>query len=188
MADPREWLLGCAMTAMLVATAEQGLAQDQPKETWQEFRSEEGNFLLWVPAKCEELKVDGCPPGAKVWQGSGDSLLTLFQFGFISRQKPLEGASLDTFLETLGQETATTMKGRVTSTKKISLSRWPGRETCIKFSAGEIKMCLLDRTFLVQDTKLFVRIIIPEERLALPENRKILDSFKLVDESRVSRE
>jgi len=181
------WLLGCLVAVLLVAAPVRGLAQAEPGATWQEFRSEEGNFLLWVPAKCEELKVEGCPPGAKVWQG-WDSLLTMFQFGFIGRQKPLEGDALDAFLDGLAQETASTLKGAIASTKKISLSRWPGRETCIRYSAGGIKMCLLDRTFLVKDTKLFVRIVIPEGRLALPENRKILDSFKLVDESRVSRE
>jgi hypothetical protein len=155
---------------------------------WQEFRSEEGNFLLWVPAKPEELKVAGCPPGAKVWQASGDSLLTLFQFGFIGRQKPMDEAGIEAFLDGLAAENAETLKGTVLSTKKVTLSRWPGRETRIAFSAAGIKMCLLDRVFLVKDTKLFVRLLIPEERSAHPENRKILDSFKLIDESRVARE
>lgn len=159
-----------------------------PKADWQEFRSVEGNFLLWVPAKPEELKVDGCPPGAKVWQASGDSLLTLFQFGFIGRQKRMDPDQAGKFLEGLAQESAESLKGEVVSLKKVTLSGWPGLETRIRFGAGEVRMCMLDRVFLVGDVKLFVRVMVPESESAQPAHRKILDSFKLLDESRVSRE
>lgn len=161
-----------------------GAAQSEPKVEWQEFRTEEGNFLLWVPAKAEELKVEGCPPGAHVWQASGDALLTVFQFGFISRQKQLDRPQADAFLEELAQETAESMKGSVVRGRKISLSRWPGRETRIRFSAGEIQMCLMERLYLVADRKLFVRIVVPEDRADLLDHRKILDSFKLIDEAK----
>lgn len=177
----------CALAALLAASAGRADGQSETKAEWQEFRSEEGNFLLWIPAKPEEIKVDRCPPGAKVWQASGDSLLTVFQFGFISRQKEREASELDGFLEDLAQETAQSMKGSVVSSRKISLGGWPGRETRIKFAAGEIKMCLMDRVFIVDQTKLFVRIVVPEERSDLPDHRKILDSFKLIDEARHPR-
>lgn len=167
------------MTAMLALMA----AGD-----WQEFRSEEGNFLLWVPAKPEEIKVANCPPGARVWQASGDELLTLFQFGFIGRQKDMTQPEVDAFLEGLARESAESLKGTVVSSKKVTLSRWPGRESRVKFMAGEVEMCLLDRVFVVDRVKLFVRIMIPAERANQPEHRKILDSFKLIDESRASKE
>ena len=179
---------GIACTLLLLAAAGPGRAQSEPKPEWQEFRSEEGNFLLWVPAKPEEIKVAGCPPGARVWQASGDELLTLFQFGFIGKQKPADGAQAQDFLEGLGRETAESLKGKVLDGRKITLGGWPGRETRIRFDAGEIPMCLLDRVFLVRDVKLFVRIIVPESHRDSPAHRKILDSFKLVDESRVARE
>jgi hypothetical protein len=169
-----------AAAAALAASAAGGVE-------WQEFRSDEGNFLLWVPAKPEELKVDGCPPGAKLWQASGDSLLTLFQFGFIGRQKPMDEAGVEAFLDGLASENAETLKGTVLSTKKVTLSRWPGRETRIRFPAGDVPMVLLDRIFLVRDVKVFVRVMIPESEAAQPSYRKILDSFKLIDESRASR-
>jgi hypothetical protein len=177
-----------AMAAILAACADGVGAQEEQKTEWQEFRSDEANFLLWIPAKPTELKVDGCPPGAKVWQASGDSLLTVFQFGFISRQKHMEGSQIDAFLEGLAKETAESLNGSVVSAQKITLSRWPGRETKIKFAAGEIKMCLIERVFIVRDTKLFVRIVVPEERSGLPDHRKILDSFKLIDEAKHPRE
>jgi len=179
---PRRTLLW-SVPALLTGFGGRAQAQSDQKPEWQEFRSDEGNFLLWIPTKPEELKVEGCPPGARVWQASGDSLLTVFQFGYIGRQKRLEGAPLDAFLEGLARETAETMKGSVVSTKKISLSRWPGRETRISFSMGGIKMSLTERVFLVQETKLFVRIVVPEDRSS-SDHRKILDSFKLIDEAR----
>jgi hypothetical protein len=45
----------------------------------------------------------------------------------------------------------------------------------------------MDRVFIVDHTKLFVRIVIPEERSGLPDHRKILDSFKLIDEDKHPR-
>jgi hypothetical protein len=172
-------------TGWLVAVSSfAGAAQGDPKADWQEFRTEEGNFLIWVPAKPEELKVAGCPPGAHVWQASGDSLLTVFQVGFISRQEQMDRPRADAFLEGLAKETAESMKGSVARSRKITLSRWPGRESLIRFAAGEIKMCLMERIYLVADRKLFVRIVVPEERSELPDYRKILDSFKLIDEAR----
>jgi hypothetical protein len=114
---------------------------------WQEFRSEEGNFLLWIPAKPEEIKVDRCPPGARVWQASGEPLLTLFQFGFISRQKEMSESEADAFLEAATRASAEGLKGSVTSTRKVTLSRWPGRETQVKFMAGHVEMCLFDRVY-----------------------------------------
>ena len=50
------------MIRWAVAAALMTLAPQEtpaPKADWQEFRSVEGNFLLWIPAKPEELKVEG---------------------------------------------------------------------------------------------------------------------------------
>lgn len=184
---PRRTLLW-SVPALLTGFGSRVQAQSEPKPEWQEFRSAEGNFLLWVPGKPAELKVEGCPPGAQVWQASGDSLLTVFQFGYISRQKPLEGDAADAFLEGLARDTAESMKGSVVSGKKISLSRWPGRESRISFSMGGLKMGLTERVFLVRETKLFVRIVVPEDNASSPDHRKILDSFKLIDEARERRD
>ena len=160
----------------------------QEKADWQEFRTELGNFLLWVPAKPEELKVDGCPPGAQIWQASGDSLLTVFQFGYIGKQELVKPAEADRVLGDLVKETAARTRGSVDRSDRITLSGWPGRESRIRFTAGEIRMCMIERLVLIRDTKLFVRIVVPEDRADRPENRKILDSFKLIDEQKSPRE
>ncbi|MBV8880563.1 MAG: hypothetical protein JO332_11395 [Planctomycetaceae bacterium] len=177
----------CAAT-LLTALAGHAETQAGPRADWQEFRSEPGNFLLWVPGKPEELKVEGCAPGAQVWQASGDSLLTVFQFGYIGRQERVRGTDRDRLLGELVQETADRMKGTVVSSDRITLSGWPGRESRIKFAAGEIPMCMIDRLYLIRDTKLFVRIVVPEERAGNADHRKILDSFKLIDEAKCPRE
>ena len=174
--------------AILAAAALLGAAQSEPATEWREFRSEEGNFLLWIPAKPEELKVDGCPPGARVWQASGDALLTLFQFGFIGKQKDLAGAEADAFLEGLARESAESLSGTVVGSKKVTLSRWPGRETRVTFKAGDVDMVLMDRVYIVDRVKLFVRVMVPADRADRAEHRKILDSFKLIDEGRVARD
>lgn len=179
---------GVAVAALVAAWAGSFSAGSQEKPEWQEFRSEPGNFLLWVPGKPEELKVENCPPGAQIWQASGDSLLTVFQFGYVGKQDPVKPADRDRLLGKLVQETADRMKGSVASSEKISLSGWPGRESRITFGAGEIRMCMIDRLFLIRDTKLFVRIVVPEERAGNADHRKILDSFKLIDEAKCPRE
>ena len=122
-----------------------------------------------------------------MWQASGDALLTLFQFGFIGRQKTMDAAQADEFLVGLARESAESLKGEVLGGKKVTLSGWPGRETRIRFGAGEFKMILLERVFLVRDVKLFVRVMVPESESGQEAYRKILDSFKMLDESRVSR-
>jgi len=183
----RRGFLCCVMTAWAAVSGGRGLAQDPPKADGQEFRSAEGNFLLWLPAGPEEISADRCPPAAKVWQASGPASLTLVQFGFVGGQQRMEGDAIDASLEGLARETAEILKGSLVSTKKITLGRWPGRELRIRFSAGEIRMCLLERMFRVGDTRLFVRIMVPEEESSLSEHRKVLDSFKLIDESRESR-
>jgi hypothetical protein len=175
-----------AVGALLASGAAGRAQQAEPKEAWQEFRSVEGNFLLWVPATPEEIKVKGCPPGAQVWQASG-ATLALFQFGYIGRQKAADDKEIDALLDGLAAESAESLKGSVDTVKKITLSGWPGREARIRFAAGEVPMVLLDRIFLVRDVKLFVRVMVPESESAQPSYRKILDSFKLIDESRVSR-
>lgn len=177
-----------AIAALVAAWAGSVSSTSQEKPEWQEFRSEQANFLLWVPGKPEELKVDGCPPGAQIWQASGDSLLTVFQFGYIGRQDRVKAEERDRLLGDLVQETAHRMKGSVDRSDPILLSGWPGRESRIKFAAGEIRMCLIERLFLIRDTKLFVRIVVPEERAGNADHRKILDSFKLIDEAKAPRE
>lgn len=180
---------GTVVLAALVAAGAGSVGSaSQEKPQWQEFRSELGNFLLWVPDRPEELKVEGCPPGAQIWQGSGDSLLTVFQFGYIGRQDRVPAAERDRLLGDLVQETADRMKGSVERSDRITLSGWPGRESRIQFAAGEIRMCMIDRLFLIRDTKLFIRIVVPAERAGDADHRKILDSFKLIDEAKSPRE
>lgn len=181
---PRAW----APLAFLLLAGPFAKAQDQAELRWQEFRSEPGNFLVWVPAAPEKQPAVGLPAGSAIWQLPGSSSPTRVGFGFVAGRKPMKGPEGDVFLDDFSKDQARSLEGSLGGARKMTMGGWPGREMKILFAAGEIRMCLLVRVFLVGETRLFVQVAAPVERGTLPEHLKILDSFKLIDETRTPRD
>lgn len=166
------------MRLALLASLLVPLAQD--KVEWQELRSEEGNFLVWLPGKAEYQKGESQRNGQKIvthqWTLSlSDDDVFIVAHNEIPNLKDVE-AELDSSRDGAVEKT----KGKLLKEKKRSMGRFPGRHVWVEADGYVVEA----RFAIVQNRQYLVLAVGLKDKAKTDLIRKVLDSMKLIDEDR----
>lgn len=155
-------------------------AEERP--TLKEFTSREGGFSVRVPGEMKEtvktVTRDGKSGEQRTYTYSPDPKVTYL---VLVRDRPdLAEASTEAVekeLESAARSAAESLKGKLLSTKPITLGRYPGRELQVEPSDGLYRA----RVFVAGGRLYEVTILAPKDVATAKAADEYLRSFKLRD-------
>lgn len=167
------------MTMILTGLA-LAFIQDQPK--WDEVRSAEGNFLLWMPAKPQTQSEDKETEDGKLtihaWVCRMNSRAYVFVYSDYP-QKTLDKNTTDGLIDADLEACIRQVKGKETKRKAVTMSKHPGKAAWLETEDGRKGEV---RAFLVGRRMYMIFAFAQNESFDEAEARKFIDSLKLIEE------
>lgn len=171
--------------AIPVATADAGSTATEPAaDDWTSFKSEAGKFEVKVPEsmKSESSPSDTAAGEIETHMFTAKDGMVVYQVGYSDFPKAIIKAAKPQKLLKGGEDGAMkAINATATSSKEVTVQKYPGREFATVAEAEGVKIDYTGRAILVKNRLYQLQVLGPSGSVDETEKRKFIDSFKITE-------